>query len=735
MMNGSFYDYVEELRHEYENAAWDPETGKDPSSMEKDLRAYAEENVSRPYPIVFAEMYRYILENGMLDINLHTPFPDKLCNGVPYMDVAHASILERISTEHYRQVLEKRVPSVRSMRLLAANTGVAIPDLDVWHAIFDWPEIIENGFPGLLSRVASERKKKEDAGELTERQTVFYESARISLEGVLCYLHRLSDAAEKKKHTEAAAAYRALTVRPPRTLYEVLCLQRVAMTAGELGRERIRSLGLIDRIWTPFYVNDLRTGKMTKEQVREMFRYFIIKIVAEKRYANQPLGIGTDWEENSPECELALLFLDTYQELKVESPKLQIRCSKNMPDVVLRKLMSMTRNGSSSIILYNDEAVIKAYGKIGIPREEAQNYLPMGCNETCIPGVEEMHICSSWINLVKGVEYAVTRGEDYLQKIYLFGKSPEAKSWEEFLGIFYEYLRKFAEFTLDNINKQAVWSYEANPSPFISSTFRSCVESGHDVFDRGLPRANESVKIFALGSAVDSLLAVKKFVFERKEVTLPELADILKRNWKGAEELRERIKKDPIKWGNGEPEADRLAADIYAFMGREINGKPTAGGGVYRMGGDSVNFPERYGKNTGASPDGRLAHSPLSKNIRPVNGCEHNGLSGLLKSFAAVDFTDAPDGAPLDFMIHPTAVEGEEGLNLLCSIIKIFLKNEGINIQGNVVNIDTLLDAKKNPDKYPDLQVRVCGWNEYFVNMHPVVQSDFIKRASGGTHS
>lgn len=733
-MSTDFYKYMPELKREYEDAKWDAQTGKDPSLMEAEMQSYYDQNMNRPYPIVFSELFKYVLENGMLDINVHTPFPDKICNGVPYTDVAHAGILEKLATKHYMDALEKRIPAVRSMRLLARCTGVAIPDLDVWHAIFDWQQIIDNGFSGLYERVLREKQLKEEQGTLTDKQKIFYESAKISLDGVLCYLSRLSDACKKKGMLEAAQVYKALTQRPPETFYELLCLQRVAMTAGELGRERIRSLGLIDKIWTSFYLNDIKKGVLTKEQAREMLRYYLIKIVAEKRYANQPLGIGTDWNEDSPECELVMLFLDTYQELKIQSPKLQVRCSKNMPDIVLRKLMEMTRGGSSSIILYNDEAIIKAYGKLGIPREEAENYLPMGCNETCIPGVEEMHICSAWINLAKAVEYTITGGEDNLQKIYLFGRSEEPSTWEEFLCIYYEYLHRFAEFTLDNINKQAPYSYVSNPAPFLSSTFESCVKNGRDAFDRGLPRANESVKIFALGSAVDSLLAVKKLVYETGEITLRELAEILRDNWKGHEELRQKIRKDPIKWGNGEPEADALAADIYAFMGKEINGKSTAGGGIFRMGGDSVNMAERYGRFTGATPDGRKAHEPMSKNIRPSNGCEHRGISGLIKSFSAVDFTDAVDGAPLDFMIHPTAVEGDEGLEFLCSIVKIFFKNEGINIQGNVVDIDTLLKAKENPDEYQDLQVRVCGWNEYFVNMHPIVQSDFIKRASGGQY-
>ena len=722
-------------RHEYRNACWDKNSGKDPDVMMAEMRKHFEDNVSRPYPVVFAEVFRYLFENGMLDINTHSPFPDKICNGVVIDSVAHAGILEKLSTEHYRAVLDKRIPGVRRMRELCALTGMGIPDLDVWHAVFEWNSIVGLGLPGLISRLHAAREAKKQNGELDDNREVFYQSASIALNAVEIYLTRLSEACAEKGMTEQAEIYAALTQRKPETLYEVLCFQHVMLTAGEVARERIRSLGSVDTLWAPYYQADIDSGRMSREEIKTMFGYFLLKIAAEERYADQPLCIATDWTEDSVNCQMILDFLDMYQQLKIHNPKLHIRCSKNMSEVVLRKLMDMTRSGASSIILYNDEVVYEGYEKIGIGRDISKNYLPIGCNETFIPNVEEMHICSSWINMEKAVEYAITGGEDLLLKIFFFGRSEEPKTWDEFLKTFYNYLKKFAEFTLDNINKQAPYSYETNPAPLLSSTFPSCVERGRDVFDCGLPRANESVKIMALGTTVDSLLAVKKFVYEQKKVSLTELHTILKNNWRGADQLRAEIRNDNVKWGNGEPEADTLAAEIYAFMAKQIVGKPTTNGGVFRMGGDSVNFAERYGRNTGASPDGRGARAPLSKNIRPVNGCEHRGLSGLLASFAAVDFTDAVDGAPCDYMMHPSAVEGEAGLDFMCSIIKIFFENKGFCIQGNVIDVETLLEAKENPENFADLQVRVCGWNEYFVNMHPVVQSDFIKRASGGMYA
>lgn len=750
-VKGTFFENRAYIQKEYANAQWDVDSGMDPERLLCELRAHFEEGEknNRPYPLVFAKAYRYVLSNGRLDINTHTPFPEKILSSVVYQPVTTTGIyegkqigaqeirtgaLEKLSTEHFNAYLDKILPGVRKVRDLFALTGLAIPDLDVWHSVFEWESVVQLGFTGIRDRAIAQKQKKVDEGSLSQQQEIFYQSVEIALEGVFAYLSRLEQAAAKAGMSEIAAVYHALGKRAPQTLFEVLTAQHVAMTAGELARERVRSYGHVDKLWAPFYAADIAAGRLDEEQTREMFRYFLTKIAAENRYANQPITMGAYCTEGSAELEVTLLFLDEYHKLKLECPKFQMRCPKNMPPVLLEKLMDMVRTGSSSIILYNDEIVIKGYEKIGVPREIAKHYLPMGCNETVLPGLEEMHICSAWINLVKGVEYAMTGGEDLLREVFLFGRSKQPETWEAFLDTFFAYLRKFADAVMDNINKQAPHAYRTNPAPFLSSIMSKCVESGRDVFDGGLPMANESIKIFALATAVDSLLAVKKFVYERREVTLDQFVQILKNNWRGAEALRARIRLDPIKWGNGEPEADALAAQIYKFMADEIVGKPTANGGVFRMGGDSVNFAEDYGLNTGASADGRYACSTLSKNIRPTNGCEHRGVSGLLKSFAAVDWTDAVDGAPCDFMLHPSAVEGESGLALMCTIINTFFANGGFNIQGNVTDIDTLLAAKQNPEQYQDLQVRLCGWNEYFVNMIPRVQSDFLNRFSGGRY-
>ena len=346
-------------------------------------------------------------------------------------------------------------------------------------------------------------------------------------------------------------------------------------------------------------------------------------------------------------------------------------------------------------------------------------------------GLEDARICAAWINLSKACEYAITGGYDLLGRVTVGSKTSEPSSWEEFLSTYYYYLAEHCDIAINNVNEQAKHAYAAYQSPYYSGSIASCMESGRDVFNCGMVYRNQSIKCFAIATAVDSLLAVKKFVYEKKKVSLSELRAILENNWQGSEMLRAEIMKDSAKYGNHDAEADALTREIFAFCADQIIGKPTSTGGVFRLGCDSVDTAEIYGAKCGASADGRYDRTPLSKNMRPVNGMEKKGVTAFVQSVCEIDNTDFVDGAPLDFIMHPSAVEGEDGLNAMKAITRLFMQKGGMAFQGNILSLDMLLDAQKNPEKYRDLQVRVCGWNEYFVDMSKTVQNDFINRVAG----
>lgn len=744
-MYTEFYKDRPYIENEYQEAEWNTQSGLSPEEIEKQIRAFAIQNHGKMHQaLITAHAYKIMLENAQLGLNPHSMFPDKIRHGGKYERDASPSVLEMYMREHYENTFLRRCPAAWAQRRLLISTGLAAPDTDVWHVVYDWNDVIKLGARGLLERIKREKAKKttayrqteqqmtEEETMLTKEQEIFYDAEIMAFEALITYMERLLAESDRLGLTYYSDALRVLLHEPPKTLYQVLCLSHIMLNVIEIGRERCRTYGPVDEMYAPFYANDKANGILTKESATEMFRYFWQKVAAEKRYADQPICIGKAWKSDDCEAaELIEVMLDAYTELEIHNPKIHVRCAKNMSDKLLARLCEMIRKGSSSMVLVNDEVVFAGYEKIGIPREIANGYVPIGCYESTVMGLEDSRICASWINLVKACEYTITGGRDLLGKLYIGQHTEEPKTWEEFLATYYSYLKEHIDTVINCVDVQAEHAYEANPSPYYSGSIRSCVERGKDVFDCGMVYRNQSLKAFAIATAVDSLLAVKHFVYERGAVTLSELRTILENNWQGAELLRAEIMKDPVKYGNNIPEADDLAHDIFKFCAENIIGRPTSTGGVYRLGCDSVNMAEGYGSRTGASADGRLAREPLSKNMRPVNGMEKNGVTAFIQSVCKLDNTDFVDGAPLDFVVHPSAVEGEEGLEAMKALIRVFFAGGGFGIQGNIINLDTLLDAKAHPEKYKTLQVRVCGWNEYFVNMHEKVQNDFIKRTMG----
>lgn len=722
------------LKNQYEEAKWDDSTGILPKETDRILREYIKSHSTVHKAMVRSELLNIVVEKGRLAWNPYDLFPDKIDQGAKYETCATFGVFGQICAEDYYIEFDKIAVEERKERYRLGITGTAIPDVDFWHTPFDFERILHRGVGGLMEDLQTAETAKQKDGSYTEDNRIFYASARRSLQAVQTYIRRFVDYAEQKQGSpQYYEDMRCLLNDPPKNLWQALQLIRIFLTVGELGFERIREMGVIDRLLYPYYQAEKSAGK-TNEEIKTYFLYFFERISAEKRYADQPICLaGLDQDGRFCDNELTYIILDAYDELGNHNPKIHIKSSPTMPEKLLTKVADMIRRGRSSIILVNDEVVIKAYEKIGISRDVSWKYLPVGCNEPVVVGVEDARICSTWLNLAKAVELTVLGGVGSLQPqdTLTFSSNLNPLTFEQFYFVYLQHLRCLIDMTANSVIKQTEYQYLVNPFPLYSSTLQGCVESGKDVFNNGAKIRNSTIKCFALATAVDSLLAVKHFVYDSKEITLEQLRQALIKDWEGYEELRIKILKYPNKWGNNLAEPNALAKDITDFCAKLIVGRPNGNGGVFRMGGDSVNFAEEYGGRMGATPDGRKARQPLSKNIRPVNGMEKNGLLAYLNSVTHIDNSNFVGGLPTDFMLHPTAVEGEQGLKAFVSVLRTFFKKGGMSIHGNIVSAEILEEAKAHPEKYPQLQIRVWGWNEYFVNMQPHLQDDFIKRAKG----
>ncbi|MBQ7660641.1 MAG: hypothetical protein IJS44_01125 [Clostridia bacterium] len=732
-MQTSFYENRPFLEHEYEAPHFDESTGFSPEKIEADMREFIAQNRGLSRPLLVAHTMRILLEEVQIELNPHSIFPEKFNVGVDYSVDASHTIFGKLARERYHRLFPRLAPRAWEMRRRLALSGAAVPDTDFWHTLPDWNNLLSLGFSGILDRALAEKKKKEDEDILTDEARDFYDAVIITYRAVLAYVDRLCTYARAHGMGEFAARLAPLLHEPLKTLWQALEISMLYLNIEELGIERGRTFGLFDRQLYPFYQADLAAGRITVEEAKEYFRYFFQKIAAAKRYADQPIGIcGTYKDGSDATNELTDLMLDVYRELDIHNPKIHVRYHKNIPEKTLRTLLDMIRAGNSSIVLINDDTVFAAYKKIGIPHGLAANYCPIGCYEPVIMGKEDARICASWINFEKAVEYAVTGGRDLMTGEVLTMESPtDLATFDDFKAAMFSHLGALIDLTLETVLAEEPWQYKINPSPILSATYDSCMERGRDIYNHGMEIQNTSVKCFAVGSAVDSIFAIKKLVYDDRRLTLSALADILRANWAGQEQLRLEVRTFQNKWGNNIREVDDMARELYAFAANKIVGRPNASGGVFRLGADSVAMAESYGKKTGASADGRRAGEPLSKNMRPVNGMERCGVTALIHSVTSLDHTDFLDAAPLDFLVHPSAVAGENGLCAMLAMVRTYFEKGGFAIQGNVVSAATLIDAQKNPEKYQNLQVRVCGWNEYFVNMKRELQDDFIARAGG----
>ena len=271
---------------------------------------------------------------------------------------------------------------------------------------------------------------------------------------------------------------------------------------------------------------------------------------------------------------------------------------------------------------------------------------------------------------------------------------------------------------------------EVNPADCMTLATEYALKTRKDAFANGCPRGNNST-ILAVGpgTAVDALLAVKEIVYEKREMPLAELGKAMAANWRGYEPLRLRMLRSKRKWGNNDPEANALGAELIECFASRLNGRPNSRGGVFLASGHCARQFIHLGARTGATPDGRKAGDEMSKNLSPTMGADTEGATALVSTLASSDVATLPGDYPLDMMLHPSVCEGEKGLMLMKTLVRQFHRNGGSVIQFTVFSAEELRDAQAHPGKYENLQVRVCGWNVRWNDLSRAEQDAYIRRA------
>jgi formate C-acetyltransferase len=269
-----------------------------------------------------------------------------------------------------------------------------------------------------------------------------------------------------------------------------------------------------------------------------------------------------------------------------------------------------------------------------------------------------------------------------------------------------------------------------NPANIFSGTVTTALEKAEDMFMSGA-KYNDTIIIIACPATVfDSMIMVKKYVFDKKVISLGELKKALDADWAGYENLRRTILLDHDKWGNNIGWVDDIAVSLYTHLVRTINANKNKRGGNYITYGETIDFDIRFAPKVKATPDGRKAGEILSKGLIANNGQDRSGITALINSVTKLPSLEMAAGAPFDYMIHPSMIQGEEGLEAITGMLRTFFAQGGYSFMGNILDVETMLKAQREPEEYKNLQVRLCGWNVHFNDLMKLQQDQLIKQAA-----
>ncbi len=653
------------------------------------------------YPVLGkARANEVYLDGTELFINPHDIFSD-LCD----CDVMSTPI--RIRKEIYFN-FHKKTGEARRL----TNLGAIFANGDYSHTMPDWEKLLSLGLAGIITE-AEERLSKSEAGT---PEAAFYEAVKITYEATARFALRLASVAESTDGANAAFAkenLKAIASRAPRTLAEAMQLYfTYYFVQQKVDGAALRSLGEIDKLLYPFYLTDKERGE-SEEELRELIKYFLFKWNSMRVEANIPFDFSAETNE------LTYIILDEYIKLDVHDPKLHIKVSDKTPERLIKTVLRSIRDGKNSFVFINDKVVKEALVDIGIDRADAENYTLIGCYEPSAVGKELPCTVNGKISLPFAVAFAL---EDIRE-----GRAALPESFDEFEKLVLSHIDHMINVCTTEINTVERKYPNFMCTPSLSATYRDAMERGADVYSGGAKYNNSSICAYGVATFVDSMLAVKRAVYEDKLVALKALIGILDENWQGKEPLRQKILRYEEKYGRGNPISDKYAKDLVDYLAKNINGKENGRGGVYRLGLFSIDWIFESSKKLGATPDGRLFGEPVSKNLCSAPGMDKNGVTGLMRSAMAQDHTKIPNGAVLDVALHPTGVSGEEGLSVMQALLNTYLAGGGFAIQFNVVSPETLIAAQKEPERYKNLQIRLCGWNVYFCDLEREVQDSLIK--------
>ena len=707
------------LRRKFRQDVTDKTTGIGIAEIRKELFDLVKTSKAAgdPWRMTKAKCFAHQIRRQSIDVSPLDWFPAIAIWNRDARPFYNGGVLWRRRDEVNKRSIPKKIRDEWEALKKSGNWWVG---QDFCHSVPDWRVILALGFPGMRARLERYAVKGDP----------FYDSLVIAMDAILEGVDRFIAKAKANlaKNPDSARLRKELSSlerlrrEPPLSAYDMMMFVWIYFFFSEhIDGIQCRSLTELDVFLTPYYEADLAAGRTTEAEFREHLKHFLWQWGSINNYWNQPVGFGGTRKDGSSEFNhVSKIILDVVDECNLTTPKFLVKIAPNTPDWAMDKMLDMVRRPRSLTIVSEVSAARALKKWYGASDEECRTMVMRGCYEFSLADSANNTGVGA-VNFLKIVEQMLNDARQ--------GKA----DWPDFEAFKAEFLARLVNIssrTLPVIRELEKVLEEINPTCCMTLSTEHALKTGQDAFSKGCPRGNHSsIGQVGVGTTVDALLAVKELVYEKRELTLKALGEIMAANWEGHEKLRLRMLRSKRKWGNNDPEANALGATLLKAFGDCINGKPNSRGGVFLASGHNARGYLGFGKGTGATPDGRKKGEEMSKNLSPTMGADTEGATALVATLASSDTTVLPEDYPLDVMLHPSVCAGQKGLEVMKALVREYHKNGGGVIQFTVFSAEELRDAQAHPEKYENLQVRVCGWNVRWNDMCKTEQDAYIRRA------
>ena len=555
------------------------------------------------------------------------------------------------------------------------------------------------------------------------------------------------------------------------------------------------SPGRFDQYMYPYYKKDLDSGKLTREFAQELMDCIWVKLndlnkcrdaASAEGFAGYSLfqnliAGGQNKEGIDVTNDLSFMCIQASMHVFLPQPSLSVRVWNGSPHEFLVKAAELTRTGIGLPAYYNDEVIIPSLVSRGLTLQDAREYNIIGCVEPQKAGKTEGWHDAAFFNMCRPLELVFTNGVDKgVQVGPQTGNVEDMKTFEEFYHAYKMQMDYAIKLLVNADNAIDMAHAERCPLPFLSSMIDDCMSRGRTVQEGGAVYNFTGPQGFGVANMADSLYAVKTLIYDEQKVTMKEMKTALMTNYgKGldtediaavtanvANEMRasgqnvgeaeiaailktvvaasespevkangERLQKliDQVpKFGNDIAEVDAFARNVAYTYTRPLENYKNPRGGIFQAGLYPVSANVPLGAQTGATPDGRLAHMPVADGVSPSAGKDVNGPTAAANSVSKLDHYIASNGTLFNQKFHPSALSGRKGLDNFVGLIRSYFDQKGSHMQFNVVSRETLLDAQKHPEQYKHLVVRVAGYSALFTTLSKSLQDDIIRRTEQG---